>query len=310
MSSRFGVLLEQRYPWKSLVEHAQAVESAGFDSLWIADHFANPFAQTDWLEAWTTLAALAVVTTRIRLGTLVTNIVYRHPALVAKQAATVDQISQGRLELGMGAGIAPTCHRMTGTPFWSGKERQERFAEFIAAVDQLLREERSSYSGRYWSGDDVLMCPAPLQRPRPPLTVAAHGPRSRRLAARYADTWSLVDPQPGARLIGEDATNAVRNLNRDIDEKAQAAGRDPRTIARSLCCGYVASSAWRNIDEALSGIEQFERAGMNEFVFRYVPHVASTEAEGSTMRDSMDVEFPALLPDETALRELAAAIGR
>ena len=99
MRSKFGVIVDPMYPWPVMVEHVRRVESAGFDSVWVADHFANPFAETDWLEAWTTLAGLATATEKIRIGTLVTNIVYRHPAVVAKQAVTVDHISEGRLTL-------------------------------------------------------------------------------------------------------------------------------------------------------------------------------------------------------------------
>lgn len=309
MPSRFGVLIGQRYPWQLLVEHAHLVESTGFHSLWVADQFTNPFEETDWLDAWTTLAALATATERIRLGTLVTSIVYRHPAVIAKQAVTVDHISHGRLDLGIGigAGGVPADHHMTGTPMWSAGERQDRLREFVELVDQLLRERRSSYAGRYYSGTDVFMQPAPVQQPRPPLVIAAHGPRSLRLAAERADTWSLYEP--GAGLTGADATDAVRRMNRYIDEKAEAVGRDPRSITRSLCCGYAASSAWRTVDEAMAGVAQFEKAGINEFIFSYTPDAAPMESTSPVLEVELGVvEIPALLPDASTLRELAAAL--
>lgn len=306
MASKFGILLDLRNPWTTIRQHARAVEAAGFASLWVGDQFANPHEESDWHEAWTTLAAVAASTERIRLGTLVTSIVYRHPAVVAKQSITVDHISNGRFELGVGAGGAPTCHRMTGTPYWSPRERQARFAEFVALVDLLLRDERASYHGTYYAATDVLMLPAPLQWPRPPLVVAAHGPKALRLAAEYADTWSFYEP--GAGLTGDAALERVRAMNRTVDEHARAAGRDPATITRSLCCGFAASSAWTTIEEALEGVAQFERAGVNEFVFGYAPPIS---AQGDPARDADLLHGPtsSLLSGEAALASLARGLG-
>src|SRR4030095_12808180 len=123
------------------------------------------------------------------------------------------------------------------------RERQDRLAEFVRLVDHLLRAERSSYRGHYYSAENVLMRPAPVQRTRPRLVIAAHGPRSLRLAAEYADVWSFCEP--GAGLVGEEAVDRVRQMNRVIDERASAIGRDPGAITRSLCCGYSKSSAWQ-----------------------------------------------------------------
>jgi len=295
------------YPWPEMVEHARRVESAGFDSVWVADHFANPFAETDWLEAWTTLAGLATATEEIRLGTLVANIVYRHPAVVAKQAVTVDHISEGRLTLGIGAGGVPTCHEMTGTPSWSGKERQDRLAEFVAMVAQLLNEVRSSFAGEHYSAQNAFMQPRPIQA-RLPLLIAAHGPRSLKVAAEYGDTWSFYEP--GAGLTGQDAADAIRAMNRYVDEKAAAAGRDPKTISRSYCCGYSASSAWNSLDEALSDIELFENAGVNEFILDYSPRAPGLDLQGTTTKlQSDEIQFSPLLTSEEDLGKFADALS-
>jgi alkanesulfonate monooxygenase SsuD/methylene tetrahydromethanopterin reductase-like flavin-dependent oxidoreductase (luciferase family) len=300
MSSRFGVLLDPRLPWAVLLDSARAVERAGFASVWIGDHFTNPFEESDWHEAWTALAALAAATTRVRLGPLVTSIVYRHPAVVAKQAITLDHISGGRFELGIGAGGAPSCHRMTGTPLWSARERQERFAEFVHLAELLMRDERVTYSGRYYSVEEALMRPAPLQWPRPPLVVAAHGPKALRLAAEFADTWSFYEP--GAGLEGEAALARVREMNGHIEAHARAAGRDPATITRSLCCGFAQSSAWHSVDEALAGVAQFEGAGVDEFIFTYTPHAEPAASSSGAVT-------PDLLPDEETLFALARALA-
>lgn len=307
MTSKFGVLIGQSLSWEEMKRSALLVEELSFDSLWIADHFANPFTDSDWLEAWTVMAGLAETTSKIRLGTLVTNIVYRHPAVIAKQAVTVDQMSGGRLDLGIGAGGAPTCHSMTGTPFWPGKERQERLAEFVDLVDQLLTNERTTFKGTYYQAEEALMRPSAVQRPRPALTVAAHGPRSMSVAAKHADTWSFYEP--GTGLKGPDAADAMRKMNDFIDKKATEAGRDPAQITRSYCCGFAASSAWLSLDEALSDIELYQQAGINEFIFSYTATgLDSREIVGEQGDVLGDIEVTQLLTKEDDLKTLRDAV--
>jgi alkanesulfonate monooxygenase SsuD/methylene tetrahydromethanopterin reductase-like flavin-dependent oxidoreductase (luciferase family) len=283
VSSSFGVLLGQTCGWDELAEHAKTVETIGFDSVWVADQFANPFASTEWLEAWTALAGLALETERIRLGTLVTNIIYRHPGVVAKQAITVDQMSGGRLELGLGAGGVPSDHSMTGVPYWSRGERQRRFEEFVSVVEQLLTNETTSFDGEFYHLEDAYVSPRPHQLPRPPLVIAAHGPKSMRLAARKADKWSFFEP--GTGLVGDEAVAAIQAMNAHIDAEARAAGRDPASITRSFCCGFAASSTWRSVDEATSAIERYEAAGVNEFIVTYAPD------EGLSTSEALDTKI-------------------
>ena len=277
--SRVGILLAP-LRWHDLVEQTQLVERLGFSHVWLGDMYVNPLEESDWLDAWTALAGLAVVTDRVRLGTLVTSIVFRHPAVIAKQAITVDHISGGRLELGIGAGGVPADHEATGTPMWSGRERQERLAEFVELVAQLVREERSSFSGAHYNAEEVFSQPPPVQQ-KLPLTVAAHGPRSMRVAARYADAWSLSDP--GEERTGDAAAMRVREMNDYVDAEAVAAGRDPRTILRSLCCGYAPGTVPESIDEALTMMGRYEQAGINEFVFTYSPDNEVIDMGGGPM---------------------------
>ena len=140
---RFGIMVLQNLPYPEMVEHCQHLESLGVDSVWIGDHFVDPYVPAGyWFEAWTLLAALAAVTRRIRLGTLVASITLRNPALLARQAMTIDHISNGRLELGIGAGRAPLDHSMTSIPNWETPERARRFRECVEIVDQMLRNPR------------------------------------------------------------------------------------------------------------------------------------------------------------------------
>ena len=210
----------------------------------------------------------------------------------------------GRLDLGIGAGGAPTCHAMTGTPMWAGAERQDRLAEFVEMVDRLLVNERASYAGTFYSAEDVLMRPRPLQQPRPPLVVAEHGPRSMKVAARFADTWSIFEP--GAGLTGAEAAAAFRKMNAYVDAQAREAGRDPASITRSLCCGYSPSSTWDSLDEALEGIRMFEAAGVNEFILSYAPGPDAPASDAPT--DAIAVNR--LIRDEADLARFAAALLR
>ena len=186
---RFGVVTLQNAPWTTLVERWQCLGELGFDSAWVADHFVNPFFPSEpFLDGWTLLSALATQTKRIRLGTIVTNISLHNPAVLAKQALTVDHVSGGRLELGIGAGGAETDHTRTGAPDWNPPERAARLREVVEILDQMLRNEVTTYQGHYYQIESAEMHPAPLQRPRPPLTLAALGSKSLKTAARYADS--------------------------------------------------------------------------------------------------------------------------
>lgn len=307
MRTRFGINLGHSAPWGEIAQNAKAVEDVGFDSLWLPDHLANPMAETRWLEAWTTLAAIAAVTHRVRLGPLVSSLVFRHPALLAKQAITVDRISDGRLNLGMGAGGNVQCHTMTGAPEWKPRERQERYEEYIELLDLLLSNERTDYDGRFYSSHDAVMIPGPVQTPRPPLLLAAHGPRSLDLAARHADTWNFFHAGDPA-LIGQDAADAVARMNDQLSEKASAAGRDPESIVRSVTCGFAPFTSWTSVDEAAAGVELLERAGVNEFLFPYNP---PSKDEAGQRAHAMIIEAGVviLLDTEDDLKELASALG-
>ena len=269
---RFGAVILQDFPYPELVKLWQKFESLGFDSTWIADHFVN-YAHPDspWLDGWSTLAGLAASTSKIRIGTLVTSIPFRHPAVLARQAMTVDHISNGRLEIGIGAGapgsIDPS-YTMTGIEDWPFKERTERLKEQVEIVDTLLRNIKSSYEGKYYQLKDAIMAPGPVQKPRPPLVVAAHIKASLRIAAEHADTWVSFGADFGSPHDLVVANTKKRTAY--IDKYCEKIGRDPGTLRKSLLVfGEEANYAFASEEKFTEIVERYTAIGINELVFFY-----------------------------------------
>jgi alkanesulfonate monooxygenase SsuD/methylene tetrahydromethanopterin reductase-like flavin-dependent oxidoreductase (luciferase family) len=263
---RFGVMTIQNVSWSTLLERWQYLDELGFDSVWVADHFANPWYPGEpWLDGWTLLSALSAHTRKIRLGTMVTNISLHNPAVLARQALTVDYGSEGRLELGIGAGGAPIDHTMTGVPDWEPPERATRLREFVEIVDGLLRSETSSYRGRYYRIENAEMHPAPVQEPRPLLTVAALGSKTLRIAAEYADSWNFF-PEYG--LTAREALEQTARRNRMLDEYCAELGRDPGEISRSLLAIPRMVDAPFDSDDAFHDfVGRYREVGIDEFIF-------------------------------------------
>lgn len=263
---RFGILTLNNLPWSRLIEDWKLIESLGFDSAWVADHFVNPHSiNDDWFDGWTLLSALATQTNSIRIGTLVTNIIYRNPAVLARQALTIDVISNGRLNLGIGAtSKGDPSHHMTGVEVWDTRERVERFGEIVEIVDKMLRNRVTSYQGKYYKINEALMNPAPLQRPRPPLVIASIGERTLKLAARYADTWNTY---AGWNLSPKQTTDFLHQRNELLDQYCVEYKRDPDEITRSLTVGLTQDTPFASLESFYDFIGRMREVGMNEFLF-------------------------------------------
>jgi alkanesulfonate monooxygenase SsuD/methylene tetrahydromethanopterin reductase-like flavin-dependent oxidoreductase (luciferase family) len=264
---RFGIFQLQNR-WAALAENCQKVESLGFDSFWVGDHFVNGHnLEEDWLDGWSVIAALAAQTRTVRIGTLVSNIIYRNPAVLAKQALTVDHISQGRLNLGIGATTErDPSHQMTGVPVWSTAERVQRFREVIEIVDQMLRNETTSYQGKYYTITDAIMKPPPIQKPRPPLTIAAIGPVTLKVAAKYADTWNTY---AGWNLSPQQTFESLRERCDQLDQYCAQIGRDPNTIIRSFLVGLTEDKPFASMEAFHDFIGRYREIGFGEFIFYY-----------------------------------------
>lgn len=264
----FGIWVPVATTWRNARDRLKLVEELGYDSLWVVDHFANPFETVfPWFEAWTTLAAIAAITDRIRLGTLVTNIIYRNPALIAKQTMTVDHISGGRLTLGIGAGSPDDLsHPMTGVEPWPNPERVERLREILEMLDLMLCNPVSTFEGKYYRVTDAVMLPGSLQKPRPPLLVGAHGRRMLELAATHADSWNTL---VGPRFSAREALDATRRANDTVTECVAKAGRDPASIVRSICVGWTPDPSFDSTDSLVEFIGRYSEVGISEFIFGY-----------------------------------------
>ncbi|HZU71636.1 MAG TPA: TIGR03560 family F420-dependent LLM class oxidoreductase [Acidimicrobiales bacterium] len=222
---RFSIWPSPMWSWSDILELTRHCEATGWDGVYFADHFmpngpadASP-PEGPTLECWSVIAGLAAAVPRLRLAPLVTSVTYRHPAVLANIAAAVDNISGGRLVLGLGAGWQENEHAAYGLPLGSPKERVDRFEEALQILRSLLRERRTTFAGRYFEVKDAPNQPAPVQQDLPILIGAGGEKRMMRIAARLADEWnSWTTP--------EVLRHKVEVLHRHCDD----VGRDPAAI--------------------------------------------------------------------------------
>lgn len=276
---RLGVDVSQhRLSWAELLERVRFAEDAGFDGAWAFDHFMALYGEGPGpcLEGWTLLAALGAATTRIRLGTLVTGVTYRHPSVLAAEAVTVDHVSGGRLELGIGAAWCEQEHRSLGIDFPPTAERIDRLEEALEVLALLMTSDDVSFAGRHYRLENATYLPRPVQRPHPPIWIGASGARrTLPLAGRKADVWhSFGTPEEMARKW-----EVVR-------EHADRAGRDPSTITRAT--NLSLSEPW---EQVRATAEAYRGAGISYAV-------CSWPAEGrSRVEEFVDQVMPDLVAD-------------
>jgi len=256
---RLGLdVAQHQLEWPEILQRVRFAEDAGFDGAWVFDHFKPnyPNARTGeldgpCLESWTLLAALAAFTTRIRLGTLVTGMTYRLPSILATEAVTVDHVSNGRLELGIGAAWFEAEHRELGVPFPPRRERLERLEEGAQVIKLLMTRERTTFEGRHYRLESATYLPRPVQQPHPPIWFGASGERvSVPIAARHADVW---------HAFGSPET--LTRKARVLDEHAARAGRDPGSILRATDLSI--SEPW---DEVRARADALREAGIGYLI--------------------------------------------
>ena len=217
---KFSIWPNSERPWTEVRDLATEIENMGWDGLWYADHYMpnTPDGETiggDMNECFSILSALAVATSRIRLGSLVTPTTMNHPALIANRAATIDRISNGRFVLGMGAGWQINEHTAFGIELFGNKDRVDRFAEAIEITSRMLSQDRVSFAGKHFTIIDTPCEPKPVQSPLP-ILVGTGGPRMLRLTARFAQEWNTWGPPEGAGEVMQKLREACDKEGRDI----------------------------------------------------------------------------------------------
>lgn len=272
---RFGLDVSQhQLGWREILERTRYAESSGFDGAWVFDHFKALYADPNGpcFEGWTLLAALAAATDTIRLGALVTGVTYRHPSVLAAEAVTVDHISNGRLELGIGAAWFEQEHRELGIDFPRPAERIRRLDEAVQVMRLLMTADDVSFDGRHYRLHQASYNPKPVQDPHPPIWIGGGGEQMMLpLVARRADVWhGFGDVE---RLLRRSAI---------VDREAREAGRDPGTIGRSTSLSL--SEPWDDVRRRLdllgeAGFDYFTvswpsegKGRLDEFVSHVMPH--------------------------------------
>lgn len=257
MSARVPVLSTVVLPYQRWGDGARdawvGAEALGFHAAYTYDHLSwRSFRDGPWFGAVPTLAAAALVTDRIRLGTLVTSPNFRHPVTLAKDLITLDDLSGGRITLGIGAGTSGFDATALGQAPWSPRERADRLAEFAALLDRLLTEPAVTAEGAYYAAHEARNVPGCVQRPRIPFAIAATGPRGLTLAARYGEAWVTTgDDSLFETGTAAESDAALAAQIRRLEDACATADRDPATIRRVLLTGFT--------PEANALVESFER---------------------------------------------------
>jgi F420-dependent oxidoreductase-like protein len=242
-------------------------DEAGFDHVWDFDHLASigdGGPDRPIYEGWALQAAMAEATKRVRIGCLVTGNTYRNPALLAKLAVTVDHLSDGRLEFGIGAAWAAIEHSMYGIEGLD--HRVGRLSESLRIIKSLWTEERTNFDGRYYRMTDAIANPKPIQKPYPPIWIGASGPSTIRLVARHADVWNIGGGEP----------NRVLELIAILEEACTAIGRDSSEIRRSVQLRWDGSDARRLVEECA----QYYELGITEQII----YLAGEHPEGAAAK--------------------------
>lgn len=258
MSSQSCTFEELHAAWR-------IADAASFDHIWVSDHLhpvgGAPLDGPIW-EAWMLVAAAAATTGRVRIGTMVTANTYRHPSVLAKMAATVDHLSNGRLELGIGTGWSEPEHRMLGIDFPEAGERVQRLDEACSVLELLWTRPRAEFEGRHYQLRGAIAEPKPVQRPHPPVWIGGYRPQMLGVAARHANVWTL----PAMALAGagdlRGQLETARRLSQLLDDRCTAIGRDPATVRRSVHIDLDPVA----LDGSLTAADGYRAAGFTELI--------------------------------------------
>jgi F420-dependent oxidoreductase-like protein len=255
---RFGVqTAPQQISWAELRETWQEVETLGFDTLWVNDHLLPSVGPPDAanLEGWTMLGAMAALTTNVRIGVMVASNTFRHPAILAKMATTVDHISGGRLILGIGSGYFVQEHQVYGIPLYMHTRRARQLEEALQVIRELWSEENASFTGTYYQLANAPFAPKPLQKPHPPIMIGGAGEKLiLPLVAKYADLWNA----------GGLGIEALARKIAILNEHCGRIGRDGSDIEKTYLTPLYLRSNPAEVERLLTQIPQVQTLNLEQ----------------------------------------------
>jgi alkanesulfonate monooxygenase SsuD/methylene tetrahydromethanopterin reductase-like flavin-dependent oxidoreductase (luciferase family) len=275
---RLGVVILPELSRGELTRVWRHAEALGFDHAWTYDHLAwRSLRDSPWYAAVPTLAAAALATERIRIGPLVASPNFRHPVSFARELIALDDLSEGRLTLGIGAGGVGWDATILGQEAWSARERADRFDEFVTLTDLLLRQRETSWRGRYYAADEARSHPGCVQRPRIPFAVAASGPRGIRLAARFGEHWVTTGDRRREGLLPREGAGVVAAQIASLEDACRQEARDPKRIGRMVLSGVGLRAGFDSPDAFQDTLGLYAEAGVSDFVVHW-PRAAEPHA--------------------------------
>ncbi|MGH9016451.1 MAG: LLM class flavin-dependent oxidoreductase, partial [Acidimicrobiales bacterium] len=267
---RIGVLLLPTDPWPETVERARRIERLGYDHLWTYDHLSwRRYRDRPWHASIPWLTGLAAATATVRLGTMVASPNFRHPVTLAKDAMTLDHISDGRLTLGVGAGGVGFDSTVLGGAMLSPTQRRRRLGEFVELLDMLLRQPTTSFDGEYFSAHEARMIPGCRQQPRLPLALAAGDPGTMGLVARYADAWITYGDSSHHDTSATGTASAIARQLGALEEHCDRLGRDPQSVERIYLSGNTDDRPLASLAAFSDLIGWCDDRGFTDIVFHH-----------------------------------------
>lgn len=289
---RVSVVILPVFRWEQARSVWARADELGFHGAYTYDHLSwRDFRDGPWFGAVPTLAAAATVTSRIRLGTLVTSANFRHPVTLAKDLMTLDDMSGGRMTVGIGAGTTGFDASVLGLPALSAPGRASRFEEFVRLLDVLLREPMTTWSGEYFAAHEAAMHPGSVQRPRVPFAIAAKGPRGTGLVARYADAWVTTGR---GEVSPEESAAAVRDGLARARAACEQVGRDPADLRAVFLSGFTSDRPLSSYDTFLDVAHRYAAAGVTELVLHWPLPDTVFAADVSVLERVAEAGIPAV----------------
>ncbi|HEY3707830.1 MAG TPA: LLM class flavin-dependent oxidoreductase [Amycolatopsis sp.] len=291
---RAGIVILPEDRWWAAEPKWRAAEEYGFDHAWTYDHLGwRSLVDGPWFSAVPTLTAAAMVTSRIRLGTFVASPVARHPVPFARELITLDDVSDGRFVLGVGAGVDSSNYdtQVLDAPDLTPRQRADRFTEFVESLDGLLMTDRFDFEGEYYQARGARNLPGTVQRPRLPFVVAANGPRTMTLAARFGAGWATTG-RGGTTL--DEWWQGIAELSRVFDERLDAAGRERASIQRYLSLDAAPVFSLSSLDAFRDAVDRAAALGFTDVIVHWPRSGGPYEGRESVLEKVVEDVLPTL----------------